>query len=490
MNKIKNTLAKIKGMWNTPMKGRYLNIKETLRFCTYSLGVSFMINMVNYVAGVAYIPYFYGIETIHAYIIVALGSFTNMLLQPVIGNMIEKVRTKWGKYKPYIIFSMPLFALFAILVTWIPQFDDKSVRITYAYLTCVPVLLLSTFFNNMYQTMPSIITPNTQERADIMTPVGLVFGFAPSILQIIAGPVRAYYKNLGMEYYGLRILGIVSVAIGIVCVLFIIKVKERVFTIENKKEDKVTTREAFSMLFKNKPLVILCIALILGSLREFTVQFRWLVIQFRFASDVTTAIAISGIPMTVIGLASTVAMLLLPIVTRKMDKNRIMILFTSFGVVANAILGFVGYDSIPVGAVSVVVVTLLYFISMITPVYLLVPIMLGEIADYQQYSTGKRLEGHLQNLLFTIPILFSQVFMMGAWFWQKAIGFEAMDYESLDILTEAQQAVACRWFNAVSIISAVSGMLMIIVLFFYPLSKKKHNDIVEKLTAQSIISKI
>lgn len=488
---VKGIFKKAKGMWNTPLEGRFLNLKEIINFGMYTLGVSFMLSAVNYVATIAFIPYFYMIDTIHAYIIVALGSFVNLMLLPFVANKIEKTKTKWGRYKPYILFSLPLFGLFALLVSWVPQLTNESSRVLYAYLTCVPVLVLSTFFNNMYQTMPTIITPETQERADIMTPIGLLFGLAPSIMQIVAGPIRAFYKDRGMEYFGIRLIGIISVISGILLVLFILRVKERVYNIiDEDTSEKVKMNEAFKMIAKNKPLIILCVALVLGSLREFTAQFRWLIIQFRFATDVNTAIKISGLPMTIIGFASTVAMFLMPIATRKMDKNKIIILFTSLGVVSNAILGFVGYDRIPIGGTSVIVVTLLHFISCVTPVYLIIPIMLGELADYQQLISDKRLDGHLQNLLFTMPMLFSQLFMIGSWFWQRKIGFEAKDYNELAVLSDLQQAIACQWFNAVAIISAISGLLMVVVMLFYPLSKKKHADVVTQLKEKAIITEV
>jgi Na+/melibiose symporter-like transporter len=486
---LKLLLGKVKGYWKTPPEGRYLTLKETVNFGLYSLGVSFMTSAVNYVATIAFIPYFYKIDTIHAYIIVALSSFFNLILLPFIANKIEKTRTKWGRYKPYILFSAPLFAVLALLVMWVPQFQKESARIIYAYLTCLPVLILSAFSYNMYQTMPTILTPNGQERADIMTPIGLIFGFAPSVLQVVAGPIRGYFKDRGMEYMGLRVIGIFSVAVGLLLVMLILKSKERVYRIQDQDEkERIKMKEAFSMLSKNKALVILCLALVLGSMREFTNHFRWLIIQFRFAADVKTAIGISGIPMSIIGFAATVSMLLMPIVTRKMDKNKIIILFSTLGIISNAILGFVGYQRIPVGITSVIVVTLLHFISCINPAYLLVPVMLGELADNQQLLTGKRLDGHLQNLLFVTPGLFSQLFMILAWFWQKKIGFEARDYTELAILTDAQQAVACSWFNAASIISVISGVLMITVLFFYPLSRKKHAEIVSELNKIAVLT--
>ena len=143
------------------------------------------------------------------------------------------------------------------------------------------------------------------------------------------------------------------------------------------------------------------------------------------------------------------------------------------------VLGIVGFERIPQGFIRAPAITVVFFLASVTPITLLIPVMLGEIADLQQLTTGKRLEGYLQNLLFSIPLLVSQVLMLGAWVWQNAIGFEPKDYAQNEVLTETQQHIANKWFGAVCIISAVSTLLMVIVLWFYPLTKKK----VESLSA-------
>lgn len=196
-----------------------------------------------------------------------------------------------------------------------------------------------------------------------------------------------------------------------------------------------------------------------------------------------------GLPNTIIGFASTVAMLLLPIVTRKMNKNHIIIMFTSLGMVVCAILGFVGIENIPIGTTSAVVLTILFFIACINPTYLLVPVMLGEIADYQQTKNGKRYEGYLQNYIFTIPGVFTQIAMLLAWIWQSAIGFEpaqiSKDIKELHFVAESTRAIANEWFNAAFLLSAASAALMIIMLLFYPLTKKKSAEITAKLQSEA-----
>lgn len=524
--KVAKLFSTVKAMWDKPLEGRYLNLKEVLSFGVYSLGNSWIYNTIMLVITITYIPYFYGIEAIHGYIIYIGGSLINMFLVPLIGQAMEKRRTKWGRYKPYILFSLPLLALFTMMAMWAPQYSFETDRVIYAYCSCVPVIAISTFANNMYQTMPNVITPNTQERADIMTPIGLIVGFAPTIMNVIVGPIRSAF--MGQEYMAMRIIGAIAVVIGSVCVMFILKVKERVYELEDnnrelieaqaaaklaeggeegvlaeiaennlieetaqgaeasRQTDKLSFAESMRLLFKNKPLWILFAALVIGSLREFWMQFQPLAIQLRFAATTTEALNISGVPNTIIGFGVTVSMLLLPFCTRKLNKNWIIILFSCLSLLSTAILGFVGFENIPQGTTSAVVITILFFLARINPTYLLIPVMLGDLADYQQYKTGRRMEGHIQNFIMVIPVLMSFVFMLCGWVWQRDIGFEPSNYTDIEVVPQYLQDIATQWFNAAFLLSAASILGMIIILMFYPLSKKKVEEITEVLRGASV----
>lgn len=527
--KVIKLFSTVKAMWDKPLEGRFLNLKEILSFGMYSLGNSWIYNTIMLVITITYIPYFYGIDAIHGYIIYIGGSLINMFLVPLIGQAMEKKRTKWGRYKPYILFSLPLLALFTMMSMWAPQYSSEIDRVIYAYCSCVPVIAISTFANNMYQTMPNVITPNTQERADIMTPIGLIVGFAPTIMNIIVGPIRSAF--MGQEYIAMRIIGAIAVVIGSLCVMFILKVKERVYELEdNNRElieaqeaaaraesgeggvageiaeseispaevkaaeaetargdaEKLSFAESMKLLFKNKPLWILFAALVIGSLREFWMQFQPLAIQLRFAATTTEALNISGIPNTVIGFGVTVSMLLLPFCTRKLNKNWIIIVFSCLSLLSTAILGFVGFENIPQGTTSAVVLTLLFFLARVNPTYLLIPVMLGDLADYQQYKTGRRLEGHIQNFIMVIPVLMSFVFMLCGWVWQQEIGFEPSNYTDIEVVPQYLQDIATEWFTAAFLLSAASILGMIVILMFYPLSKKKVEEVTAALRGASV----
>ena len=95
--KVAKLFSTVKAMWDKPLEGRYLNIKEILSFGLYSLGNSWIYNTIMLVVTITEIPYFYDIDAIHGYLIYIAGSLINMLLLPIVGQSMEKKRTKGGK---------------------------------------------------------------------------------------------------------------------------------------------------------------------------------------------------------------------------------------------------------------------------------------------------------------------------------------------------------------------------------------------------------
>ena len=93
-----------------------------------------MTSAVNYVATIAFIPYFYKIDTIHAYIIVKRAAF-NLILLPFIANKIENPH-KMGQVQAVASVQRAVVCGAARLYCGKPQFQKESARIIYAYLTC------------------------------------------------------------------------------------------------------------------------------------------------------------------------------------------------------------------------------------------------------------------------------------------------------------------------------------------------------------------
>ena len=244
-----------------------MNFKEILRLGISSLGVSFIANFISIYITISNVPLLYDMGnsgTLHATIMYLLASVLALFITPLYGKMMQRTKTKFGRYKPYILFLAPIVAVFGVLAVWSPTSLTQNQRIIYVYMICTPTIFLWNLWYNTFNMFPGVFTPNQQERADIWSPIGLVIGFAPTIMNAVKGLVIAWKGDI----WAGRIYGILSAVLGMVCIIALLGVKERVFiTEEENKSEKVTALEGLKMIVKNKPLMILTLAICLGSLK-------------------------------------------------------------------------------------------------------------------------------------------------------------------------------------------------------------------------------
>lgn len=477
--------AKIKVFWKNPPKGRYLNLKEILCLGGTAFGVSTIITIVSGLITATQIPGIYDIDVIHGAWICFLSSIIGLIIQPIFGKLIQNTNTKYGKYKPFILVLAPILAVFAIAATWQPQGMTENARTIYAYLICTPTLILWNLVQNTFYLLPGVITPNQQERADVWSPIGLVIGFSPTIMNVLGNIIKGYFNDLGQEYLAYRYMGFIYAAVGLVLLLCLFKVKERVIpTVENK--EKVGLFEGMRMIMKNKPLLIFTLALVLGSSRTVVEIDAEVIGRLRYASDIDTGLQVFGALTLITGFAVTPNMILLPLMTRKMTNRTILMIWMGCNAFGYMLLGLIGLQNIEQGTVSAVVITLLRFISLFNALASLQPLMMAELCDYQQYLTGKRLEGFIQTFLYALVLVFTNAGLVVMAYIKQGMDYQpSYFYGGVTDPTQTQIDNALNYFNLAFIVSAVSAALMLVTLFFYKLNKKEHAKIVEALAEKS-----
>ena len=480
---------KLKNFWTTPPKGRHLNLKEILCFGGSAFGVSTMVTVVSGMITATQISELFGIDVLHGPLICLVASILGLLIQPIFGKLLQNTQTRWGKYKPFILLMAPLFAALAIASTWSPdlireQEFDALPKIIYAYCICTPTLIIWNLFQNTFYMMPGVITPNQQERTDIWSPIGLIIGFSPTIMNVLGNALRGYFNNQGVEYMAYRYIGVIYSLVGFAFVLLLFKVKERII-VTNENKEKVGLFDGLRQIMKNKPLLIFTLALILGSVRT-TIEVDSAILgKLRYATDIPTGQAIFGSLTLITGFAVTPNMILLPFMTRKFNNKTILIFWMTCNALGYAILGIIGVENIAQGALSAVLLTVLRFIALFNAIASLQPLMLSEISDYQQLKTGKRLEGFIQMFAYTLVLVFTNIGYVVIALVKKNMGYQPSNYFNVTTVSDDLMKVATDYFNLALWISAISAALMAIAMIFYPLSKKEHEKIVEQLKALS-----
>ncbi|MDR0751496.1 MAG: MFS transporter [Christensenellaceae bacterium] len=488
----KDLIGKGKKYWKTPPTGKFLTLKEILFFGGGGLGINFISSVIGTVITASQIPEFYGIAVYHGVIIFIIASSAGIFAQLGFGKILQNAKhTKLGKYKPFILFLAPLVGVLAVIASWLPQNLNSTTKIIFAYTTSVPTLVMLNLLLNTFNMMPGIISPNQQERSNVWAPVNIILNLAPTLFGLLKGYVRAYYLGKGQEYMAFRVMGIVGVILGFAATTMLIKVQERVYEVSTNKEH-VKLIDGLKQVVKNRPLMILTLALILGSLRVCIETSSELVGRLRYGTTFEEGLKTFSSLTLITGFAATPNMILLPLLTKKFNNKTIMIGWQILNTCAYIILLIVGYGNIPVGTTSALVITGLRFMALFNAVGSLLPLMLAEIYDYQQWKTGKRLEGFIQTFAYAIVLLATQFAMLIPALIQTNMGFTPNDYFDKEInqLREGKIAVALEYFDIALLLSIISGVLFIIVMLFYNLDKKKYAVVVAELKAKNVNTEI
>lgn len=489
----------LKKFWKEPPNGKFLNLKEIFCLGSAGLGVSFITNLINMYVTVSQLPLIYDMGTkgtLHATVIYLTASVLALLLTPIYGKMIQKTKTRFGRYKPYILFLAPIVALLGVIAVWSPQNLEQSQRIIYVYTICIPTLLVWNLWFNTFNMFPGVFTPNQQERVDIWSPIGLVMGFAPTIMNALKGVFAQAWGDI----IAARVFGLFSAIVGVICIIGLLKVKERAFiTEEENKKEKVSVMQGLKMIVKNKPLMILTLALCLGALKG-AIDLVWEIVgRVKYAPNMADAAAIFSGLSIIIGFAATPNMLLLPWLTRKFNNRSILIFWQALNTGAYLILALIGFQNLPQNGISVLIITTLRFVACFNAIGSLQPLILSEIGDYQQWKTGYRLEGFVQTLAYSLTLVVTQFAMLVPAIIQDKMGFNVYNYQvkpptggipanelAENVLSKDLIDIADRYANVAIWISVASGALMLICLFFYDLSKKKHAKIIEEIKEKSV----
>lgn len=490
--KKKSVKELVKGLatfWTTPPKGRYLNLKEILCFGGSAFGVSTLVTVVSGMITATQISELFGIDVLHGPLICLVASVLGLLIQPIFGKMLQNTQTRWGKYKPFILIMAPIFAALAIASTWSPdlireQAENALPKVIYAYCICTPTLIIWNLFQNTFYMMPGVITPNQQERTDIWSPIGLVIGFSPTIMNVLGNALRGYFNSKGVEYMAFRYIGIIYSLVGLAFVLMLFMVKERII-VTNQNKEKVGLISGLKQIFRNKPLLIFTLALILGSVRTTIEVDSAIMGKLRYATDIPTGQAIFGSLTLITGFAVTPNMILLPFMTRKLNNKTILIIWMTCNAVGYALLGIIGVENIVQGTLSAVLLTVLRFIALFNALASLQPLMMAEICDYQQLKTGQRLEGFIQMFMYALVLVFTNVGYVVIAIVKRNMGYQPSNYFNVTTVSDHLMKVATDYFDIAMWVSAISAALMTLAMILYPLSKKEHAKIVEQLKSLS-----
>lgn len=435
----------------------------------------------------AYLMIFYtdvfGISAAVVGTMFAVTRVWDSFFDPVVGAVADRTSSRWGRFRPYLLFLAVPFGVIGILTFLTPPFGQTG-KIVYAFITYALMMMVYSAINVPYASLLGVMSPNPADRNTLAT-YRMTFAYLGSFLALLlfmplvnafgggnsGGPMLSWLTAPQAGW--LMAVGVIAV----VCVLLFLGcfalTKERVRPV---RQGKTSLKTDLRDLLHNRPWWILLGAgvasLVFNSIRDGATVY-----YFKYYVDETAVGSISflGLPFVLSGLylavgqaANILGVILAAPVSNRIGKRRTFMAAMAVASVLSVAFFWLGKDQL------VPIFILQALISVCAgSIFPLLWSMYADCADYSELQTGNRATG----LIFSSSSMsqkFGWAFGTAITGWMLAqFGFQANAVQSAETLQ------GIRMF--LSLLPATGAFLSLVFIYFYPLSEQKMRQITHEL---------
>lgn len=370
----------------------------------------------------------------------------------IMGTIIDRTRTRWGKARPWVLWTAVPMGLGLVLMFSVPTGLSASGKMAYASITYVIMAaVIYTACNLAYNTLLSLAAPDPKDR---VTMSSIRFFFTMAVVLFIN-------YNCSKLYTGLGWTGMSIVFGGLAIILLLITflgTKERTNVEENTQKDepsqKVPIGESFKLLFQNRYFWLLTVVFIVN----YTVLGINNGLRIYYAKDVLGNAGLMGTLTLCFILPKMIGNLCYPAINRLLGKWKSMMIGYCIEVVGLLIIAFTqtSFATAAAGLVCLGIGGIPHNAGLFS--------MVADVIDYGEWKTGVRLDG-LTNSATSFGMKVGSGLGSAATAW----GLAWAAYEgSLEVQTAATLSGIKMAF---SILPAILIVVGIIALFFCNLDK-------------------
>ncbi len=415
-----------------------------------------------------YLFYFYtdvlGLPNAMAGIIYAIGSFWDAGTDPIMGYLADRTRTRWGRYRPYLLFVPIPMALGYIMLLWHP--GDMSVTSLgiVALIGQLVFRLLFTMASTPYSALMARMTKNSEDRAG-MAGARMLFAYLGAFSVVaLAGGLLENADNDSNAFTSLAIIsGLLATVIFWICFAICREPSE-----DDAQAPNLTIKQSFVSLRQNTPFLVVFAAVVLMTTGT-TVIGKTMIYFFEYQMGDRNG---AQIALMAFGLTGLLVIPFWTFVTLKTSKRLVWMVGSFF--LSLALLAFLVNPSTSQNMVILNYMAMSFGAGAFAITFWG---MLPDTVEYGEWKTGHRVE--------------SMVFGFATFAQKSAVALSAL---ILGVLLDVIGYQA----GIVQSEETLSGLRMIIVfvplagvvtsvacIYFYPLSPQRHADIVANLQSRA-----
>ncbi|MBR0259772.1 MAG: MFS transporter [Prevotella sp.] len=425
-----------------------------------------------------YLPFFYsnifGLSLVDAGVLVLVTRIWDAVSDPMMGVIADRTNTRWGKYRPYLLWVAPFFSIAGILLFTTPDLDYGG-KLIWAYVTYILMMTVYTGINVPYGAMLGVMTDDTNEKT-VFSSFRMFFAYGGSFISLflwepLTNMMGGYNTPEGW-FWAMVVIASACFVMFIICFSM---TREHLKTIST-----VSVGSDFKALLSNKPWWLLIGAALCFNLFN-TVRGATVAYYFQDIIGADVSLVFFGLMFAfyaglflgvgevsnMVGVASCVP------ISNKLGKKTTFIMVNASLVVLSIAFYFI--PCTPIGYWTMLVFQVL--ISILTGI--MSPLVWSMYADVSDYA---ELEFHTAST----GLIFSSSSM--AQKFGGAIGGAAVLWllDGFGYITDAEQlaagvvqpdeALSClRWL--MSFVPALVAFVSMCIVWFYPLTTERINQI-------------
>lgn len=456
------------------------SIKEKIGYGFGDMASSMFWKVFSY-----FLPFFYsnvfGLRLVDAAFLVLVTRIWDAVSDPMMGIVADRTHTRWGKYRPYLLWMAVPFSLCGIMLFTTPDWGYAG-KLIWAYATYILMMTVYTAINVPYGAMLGVVSDNSREKT-VFSSFRMFFAYGGSFIALAAWqPLCDAFLGMGVDMQGSWRDAMVAIAAA--CLLLFLCC----FLMTREHVKSVSTASVgsdFLSLVKNRPWWVL-----IGAALSFNLfnTVRGAAVAYFFADVIgpdasivffgATILFYAGLFLSIGEIANMGGVAVCVPLAARLGKKR-----TFMAVNALLTVLSVGFFFLPVNPTGYWLMLLFQIaISLLTGVISpLIWSMYADVSDYSElkYNTAST------GLIFSSSSMaqkFGGAIGGAAVLWLLDVcGYVARESATSDVvMQQTPGAITCLWM-LLTFIPAGVALLSLAVMVFYPLDTATVDDIVLRL---------
>ena len=446
----------------------------------------------------------FGLEGAIAGTVMLVARIVDAFVDPTVGILSDRTQTRWGKYRPWVLWTALPFMVFYVLAFYNPGIEEKGLVAVYATISYTLLMTMYSFNNTPYSSLGGVMSSDIKERTSI-TSVRFVFStIAQFVVQGLTLPLVSKFSDGGDKAHGWLCMISLFAAVGFIFLLIVFfSARERITPPANQKND---TRQDIKDVLSSVPwramfiltlFVFITLAMWGSAMNYYFENYVDKVALFAFLDNIGLVAAEPGNSvgyhvLNAFGLIVTSpdkayevgfgvfnmvgalvqffgVIFLSEFLANKYGKKRTFIVCLSLTAVFTALFYFPAKDNVGMMFVLNFLKSLAY-----APTVPLLWAMIADVADHSEYIHYRRATGFVfSGVVFALKA--------GLGIGGAVLGFllSGFGYASGSGAVQSDTAVHGIILSS-SLIPAAFFLVGVVALFFYPISKEYN----EKMQAE------